>query len=99
MRSVGETQRLTSVKRMCARDAVHSARLDSSAGPRHRSSALVSVLARNLTQTAETEEKVESGEIEEIANTDTVSVHVAESMLGCSKRMGGYPIGSTLFSD
>jgi hypothetical protein len=42
----------------------------------------VSVLARNLTQTSETEEAVETGETVEIANVHNGFMHVAENMLG-----------------
>lgn len=43
---------------------------------------LVSVLARNLTQTGEIGEIVEKGKTIEIANIHAVSVHVAEKMVG-----------------
>lgn len=43
---------------------------------------LVSVSARNLTQTAEKGEGVEKGEIVEIANVHAAFMQVAENMLG-----------------
>ena len=52
---------------------------------------LVSVWARNWTQTAEIGEAVETGEIVEIVNTDAVFMQVAEKMAGCSKGLGEYP--------
>jgi hypothetical protein len=43
---------------------------------------LVSVLARNRTQTVEIMERIEKGGIAEIANVDAGSARVAENMVG-----------------
>jgi hypothetical protein len=43
---------------------------------------LVSVWPRNWTQTVETREAVEQGEIAEVANNDADFMHVAKNMVG-----------------
>jgi hypothetical protein len=52
---------------------------------------LVSVSARNWCYSCGTVERVEEGEIIQIANVDAVFAHIAEKMVGYQKRLGEYP--------
>jgi hypothetical protein len=52
---------------------------------------LVSVLGGNWCYLCGTVERVEKGEIVEIASIHAVFMHVAENMVGWQKRLGEYP--------
>ena len=52
---------------------------------------LVSVCGRNWCYSCGGIERVERIEIVELASIDAVSMHIAENMAGCQKRLGEYP--------
>ena len=52
---------------------------------------LVSAWGRNWRYLCGRIERVATGEIVEIANVHAVFMHVAEKVVGCSKRLGEYP--------
>ncbi len=57
---------------------------------------LVSVSARNWCYSCGRIERVETGEIIEIANIHAVFMHVAEKVVGYEKRLGEYPTLSAI---
>jgi len=57
---------------------------------------LVSVPAQNWFYSCGTVERVETGEIVEIANIHAGFMHVAENMVGWQKRLGEYPTLSAI---
>ncbi len=57
----------------------------------HSLVSLVSVSSRNWCYSCGTVERVEKGEIVEIANIHAGSLDIAENMVGWQKRLGEYP--------
>ena len=57
---------------------------------------LVSAWGRNWRYLCGRIERVETGETVEIAKIHAVFMHVAEKMVGCSKRLGEYPTLSAI---